>query len=73
MLSPLTFFVETEDGIRVPAVPTTSLPLASPCASRSSEYMELQKTVKKDRKQMRRKKRSSAKSEESFPFSLEAW
>ena len=76
MLSPLTFFVETEDGIRVPAVPTTSLPLASPCAFRSSEHMELQKTVKKDGKQavhMRRKKRSSAKSEESFPFSLEAW
>jgi hypothetical protein len=80
MLSPLTFFVETEDGTRVPAVPTLSLPFASPCAfrssERSSEHMELQKTVKKNRKQavhMRRKKQSSAKSEESFPFSLEAW
>jgi hypothetical protein len=75
MLSPLTFFVETEDGTRVPAVPTSSLPLGSPCAFRS-EHMELQKTIKKEGKQavhMRRKKRSSAKSEESFPFSLEAW
>lgn len=76
MLSPLTFFVETEDGTRVPAVPNTSLPLGSPGAFRSSEHEELQKTVKKNGKQavhMRRKKRSSAKSEESFPFSLEAW
>lgn len=72
-ISPLTFLVEKESGIRAPATGHCT----SPCTFRLSEYSELQTTVKKDGAQaahMQRKKRSvpGAKSAE-FPVSLNFW